>query len=127
MHLPLYDGFEREMNMNWSISIDILLAVSTLVLTLIFIGYQVQQFAWIRHHGKRISAMVTSIRHETGKTQAGFERDNYYVSATWTHPRTGKTYTFWTWAMNHRPDCWQGSLISVLIDPVNPRRYILDL
>lgn len=113
--------------MNWSIFIDTLLAVSTLVLTLAFIGYQVQQIERLRHHGKRISAMVTSVRHEMGKTRAGFPRDNYYVSATWTHPRTGKTYTFWTWAMNHRPDCWQGSLVPVLIDPANPGRYILDL
>jgi hypothetical protein len=113
--------------MNWSIFIDMLLVVGTLLLALMFIGYQIQQIQRLRRYGKPISAMVTSIRHETGKTQAGFQRDNYYVSATWTHPRTGKTYTFWTWAMNHRPDCWQGSLVSVLIDPANPRRYMLDL
>jgi len=113
--------------MNWSIFIDMLLVVGTLLLALMFIGYQIQQIQRLRRYGKPISAMVTSIRHETGKTQAGFQRDNYYVSATWTNPRTGKTYTFWAWAINHRPDCWRGSLVSVLIDPANPGRYILDL
>ena len=107
--------------------LDTLLALGTLALISAFVIYQASQFSWLTSHGRQISAIVTSIRHETGKTQADFQRDNYYVCATWTHPQTGKTYTFWTWAMNHRPDCWQGSLVSVLIDPANPGRYILDL
>jgi hypothetical protein len=92
-----------------------------------FITYQIQQIGWLQRHGRRIVAMVTSIRHETGKTAAGFPRNNYYVTATWTHPRTGKTYTFWTWIMNHAPDYGQGSLVPVLIDPNNPGRYTMDL
>ena len=106
---------------------DVLLVAGTLACATVFIIYQIQKIEWLKRHGRRIIAAVTSIRHETGKTQAGFQRDNYYVSATWTHPRTGKTYTSWTWAMNHRPDCRQGSLVSVLIDPANPGRYMLDL
>src|SRR5216683_1305810 len=73
------------------------------------------------------SAFVTSIRHETGKTAWGLSRDNYYLTATWTNPRTGRTYTFWTWIMNTKPAYTKGSLVPVLIDPKNPKRFALNL
>src|SRR5947208_16221217 len=107
--------------------LDTLLALGTLALISAFVVYQVYQFNWLSSHGKQITAMVTSIRHETGKTAWGFTRDNYYVTATWTHPRTGRTYTFWTWIMNARPVYTKGSLVPVLIDPHNPKRYALNL
>jgi len=113
--------------MDRTILIAILLITGTLVLTFAFVIYQIQRIDWLRHHGKRIIAMVTSIRHETGKTSSGFSRDNYYVTATWTNPWTGKTYAFWTWVMNHQPEYTEGSLVPVLVDPANPKRYILDL
>jgi hypothetical protein len=107
--------------------LNILLIAGILVLILALITYQIQKIEWLRHHGKRVIAMVTSIRHETGETAAGFVRDNYYVTATWTNPRSGKTYSFWTWVINRCPDYRQGSLVPVLIDPDHPQRYILDL
>src|SRR5258706_13209364 len=113
--------------MDKSVLVAMFLMAGTLALMIAFVVYQIHKMQSLKQHGRRIVAMVTSIRHETGKTSAGFTRDNYYVTATWTNPRTGRTYTFWTWIMNHRPDCWQGSLVSVLIDPANPRRYMLDL
>src|SRR5260370_16958747 len=100
--------------MNWSIFIDMLLVAGTLLLALMFIGYQIQQIQRLKRYGKPISAMVTSIRHETGKTQAGFQRDNYYVSATWTHPRTGRTYTFWPWPITPPPNSSPGTLSPLL-------------
>jgi hypothetical protein len=105
----------------------LLLFAGVLVLPVAFITYQIQKIGWLRRHGKRVVAMVTSIRHETGKTPAGFPRDNYYVTATWTNPWTGRTYTFWTWIMNQRPDYTKGSLVPVLVDPNHPERYIMDL
>jgi len=113
--------------MDRTILIAMLLITGTLMLTFAFVIYQIQRIEWLRHHGKRIIAMVTSIRHETGKTSSGFSRDNYYVTATWTNPWTGKTYAFWTWVMNHQPEYTEGSLVPVLVDPANPNRYILDL
>ena len=107
--------------------LDTLLALGTLALTSAFVVYQVYQFSWLNSHGRQISAMVTSIRHETGKTSWGISRDNYYLTATWTNPRTGRTYTFWTWIMNSNPAYTNGSLVPVLIDPKNPKRFALNL
>jgi len=106
---------------------DVLLVAGTLACTIVFIIYQIQKIEWLKRHGRRIVAAVTSIRHETGKSPAGFSRDNYYVTAKWTNPQTGRTYTFWTWIMNHCPDYTQGSLVPVLIDPNNPNRFTMDL
>jgi hypothetical protein len=113
--------------MNQPVFLDMLLVVATLALATAFIIYQIQKTEWLKQHGRRIVATVTSIRHETGKTPAGFSRDNYYVTAKWTNPRTGRTYTFWTWIMNRSPEYTQGSLVSVLIDPNDPKRYTMDL
>jgi len=106
---------------------QLLLAAGTIALVIMFVVYQMYKISWLRSHGRQIVAIVTSIRHETGKTACGFSRDNYYVTATWTNPRTGRTHTFWTWVMNYRPEYRQGSLVPVLIDPNNPERYTLDL
>src|SRR6185312_4111341 len=105
--------------------IQLLLASSTIALIISFVSYQMYTARWLKDHGSRIIAVVTSIRHETGKTSWGFSRDNYYVTAAWTNPRTGRTYTFWTWIMNSRPAYTRGSLVTVLIDPKNPKRYTL--
>jgi hypothetical protein len=105
--------------------LDTLLASGIGVLMISLVLYQVYKINWLKHHGKQIVAMVTTIRRETGKTGWGFSRDNYYVTAQWTNPRTGRTYTFWTWVMNSRPSFTKGSLIPVLIDPRHPERYAL--
>lgn len=107
--------------------LDPLLALSTVALMISLVVYQNYKMTWLRHHGRQIIAMVTSIQYEMGKTAWGFSRDNYYVTATWTNPRTGRTYTFWTWIMNSSPTYTKGSLVPVLIDPNNPKRYALDL
>lgn len=107
--------------------LDTLLALGTMALMISLVAYQIYKIRWLPHHGRQIIAVVTSIRHETGKTAWGFSRDNYYVTAAWTDPRTGRTYTFWTWSMNARPAYTKGSLVPVLINPNNPKRYTLDL
>lgn len=106
---------------------QLLLAFVTVNLILSLVMYQVYKLKWLRSHGKQVIALVTSIRHETGKTASSFSRDNSYVTATWADPRTGRTYTFWTWVMNSRPQFTIGSLVPVLIDPKNPKYYTLDL
>jgi hypothetical protein len=107
--------------------LQLLLASGTIVLMIACIAYQIYKTRWLRSHGRQIIAVVTSIRQENGKTAWGFSRDNYSVTATWTNPRTGRTYTFWTWVMNSHPVYTKGSLVPVLIDPYNPKRYALDL
>lgn len=113
--------------MNQTILFDVFLLISIVVLMVAFMLYQIRRIDWLHQHGRRIVALVTSIRHEVGKTRAGFTRDNYYLTATWTNPRTGRTYTFWTWVIGHTPDYSQGSLVPVLIDPSDPRRYLMEL
>jgi hypothetical protein len=107
--------------------LDTLLALGTIALMISLVVYQIHKISWLPQHGKQITAVITSIRHETGKSAWGILRDNYYVTASWTNPRTGRTYTFWTWIMNARPMYAIGSLIRVLIDPNNPKHYALDL
>jgi hypothetical protein len=107
--------------------LDMLLASGILALMILLVVYQIYKIRWLTDHGRQVIAMVTSIRHETGKSAWGISRDNYYVTATWTNPRTGRTYTFWTWVMNARPVYTKGSLVPVLIDPHNPKRYALNL
>ena len=106
---------------------DTLLASGTMALMISLIVFQIYKIRWLTNHGRQIIAMVTSIQHETGKTAWGISRDNYYVTATWTNPRTGRTYTFWTWIMNSSPAYTKGSLVPVLIDPNNPKRFALNL
>ena len=108
------------------LQLDIALATGTIALLLALIIYQIHKIRWLSLHGQQITAKVTSIRHETGKTAWGFPRDNYYLTATWTNPRTGRTYMFWKWIINTRPAYTQGSLIAVLIDPANPKRYEIN-
>lgn len=107
--------------------IQLLLVSATIALMIALVVYQVYKIRWLQAHGKRIVAVVISIKHETGKTAWGFPRDNYYVTAKWTNPRTGRTYTFWTWIMNSRPPFAKGSLVPIMIDPAHPERYALDL
>jgi hypothetical protein len=103
------------------------LALGTIALMIAFVAYQIYKIRWLRYRGSQITAKVTSIRQETGKTAWGFSRDTYSVTTTWTNPRTGRTHTFWTWVMNSRPVYTKGSLVPVLIDPNHPERYALDL
>ncbi len=79
--------------MNQPVFFGMVIVVGTLALIMAFIAYQIRKIEWLKRHGRPIVAVVTSIRHETGKTSAGFSRDNYYVTARWTHPRTRRTYT----------------------------------
>ena len=108
--------------------LQFLLVLGAMFLMISLVVYQIQQARWLAHHGRQVIAMVTSIRQETGKSAWGFSRENYYITAAWTNPRTGRRYTFWTWIMGaSSPAFTPGSLIPVLIDPLHPERYALSL
>src|SRR5258708_22139968 len=92
-----------EVPMDRTLLLDMLLVIGTLALIIAFIAYQIQKIEWLKHHGTRIVATITSLRHETGKTQAGLSRDNYYVTAKWTNLRTRQAYTFCTSVMDSHP------------------------
>jgi len=107
--------------------IQMLLASGVMSLMISLVVYQIYRARWLEHHGRQVIAMVTAIRQETGKSDWGFPRENYYVTAAWTNPRTWRRYTFWTWIIGSSPAYARGSLVPVLIDPKNPGRYCLDL
>lgn len=113
--------------MDQALLLDIVLVVCTLALIVAFVLHQIRTLSWLKQHGRRIVATVISIRHETGKARAGSVHEHYYVTARWTNPLTGRTYTFWTWIMDSCPGYTQGSLVSILVDPSNPKRYIMEL
>jgi hypothetical protein len=113
--------------MNQTIFLDLVLGAGTMVLILAFVIYRVWKNDWITHRGRRIIATITSICHETGKTQKGWTRDNYYVTAQWTSPKTGETYTFWTWILWRHPGYEPGNLVPVLINPHNPKQYVMEM
>ena len=52
--------------------IQLLLAAGSMALMLSLVGYQVYKIRWLQHHGRQIVAMVTSIRHETGRQGGDF-------------------------------------------------------
>src|SRR5579884_563437 len=114
--------------MNQTIFIlDFVLAFGTVALILGFVVYQAQKIDWIAHRGRRIIATITSIKCESGRTRLGWQHDNYYITAQWTSPQTGKTYTFLTWMLDERPRYQTGNLIPVLINPHNPRQYVMEI
>jgi hypothetical protein len=79
----------------------------------------------VRKHGTNIAATVTKIEAELVVRIASAHNTSYFIHADWEDPRTNKVYHFKSKAgsarvsLNHPP----GSLIEVLIDPKNPRRY----
>ena len=107
--------------------LDFVLAFGTVALILGLVVYHAQKSDWVAHRGRRIIATITSIKRESGRSHLGWKHDNYYVTAKWTSPQTGKTYTFLTWSLDERPPYKTGNLIPVLIDPHNPKQYVMEV
>ena len=77
--------------------------------------------------GRRIVAIVVSIDHmpiawpDTDPSQCVC-----VVTALWADPKTQTTYTFWQ-KFDHCPNCVQGDLVSIILDPRDPQRYYIEL
>ena len=113
--------------MNDTMLLDGLLSLGTVAIFVSFIVAQVQRLKWLHGHGRRIIALVTRVRHETGKNRLGLASNNYYLTARWTDPRSGKTTIFDTWTTDRPPAYREGDLIPVLIDPCHPERYEVEI
>jgi hypothetical protein len=71
-------------------------------------------------NGKRIVATITSIEKLPGPC--------YIITASWTDPRTGVSYTFESDPDPRPPERYvEGAPIAVLLDPANPWRYRLEV
>ncbi|HEV2581036.1 MAG TPA: DUF3592 domain-containing protein [Ktedonobacteraceae bacterium] len=79
----------------------------------------------VRRHGTSIAATVTKIDAELVVRIAREYNTSYFIYADWEDPRTHKVYHFKSKAGSARISFLHppGSLIEVLIDPKNPRRY----
>ena len=76
---------------------------------------------WYRRKGDPIKARVTQIK-DTASTA---EEPVWRLKATWTDPNTLKSYTFEK-IFPERPNYRAGDFINVLIDPKDPKRYLVD-
>lgn len=82
---------------------------------------------WIETRGEHIVAQVTSVKHDRKRASTGATHHFYTITATWTHPATGQTYIFWKYFFDEDPDKVINSLVPVIIDPRNPRRYEIQI
>lgn len=85
---------------------------------------------WLKAHGQRITAIVQKIDKRNTSTQVGnsTQYSTYYiVVANWTHPQTGRNYTFRSDQRSFKPRYSPGAPIPVLIDPSNPGRYFVEV
>jgi hypothetical protein len=82
---------------------------------------------WIKQRGERVVAKVTSVQHDKKKASTGAMHHFYTVTAVWTHPGTGQTYTFGKYFFDEDPDKSFSTLVPVIIDPRNPKRYEIQV
>ena len=87
----------------------------------------VRKARWIETRGERIVAQVTSVQHDKKRTSTGATHHFYTITATWTSPQTGQTYTFWKYFFDEDPDKPISELVPVIIDPRNPKRYEIQV
>jgi hypothetical protein len=86
---------------------------------IIYLTKKRQFFDWLQTNGRVIQASYK---------ETVVRGDGYCVKATWTDPMTKIHYEFSCDAYNGNYRKWTvNDKISVLIDPANPKRYIVDL
>jgi len=78
---------------------------------------------WLRVHGERISATISSVRK--GRARSGYR---YYLTARWSDPHTDKEYLFFGSISSQAFLSYkEGQTVPVLIDPQDPaRHYLVD-
>ena len=89
--------------------------------------YMARKARWIETRGERIVAKVTSVQHDKKKSSTGAMHHFYTVTAVWTNPSTGLSYTFWKYFFDEDPNKTISTLVPVIIDPRNPKRYEIQL
>jgi hypothetical protein len=100
------------------ILLDVTLLGALLVLIIGYIVFQVSQYKWLKTYGTDIGALITQVRRENIEHQACMP------IASWTDPRTGRTWTFKGFRLDlgYHP----GQLVGILLDPKHPSRYIMQ-
>lgn len=103
------------------------LGVAVVLFFVLPIIFMARKARWIETRGEHIVAQVTSVQHDRKRASTGATHHFYTITATWTHPVTGQTYTFWKYFFDEDPDKIFSSLVPVIIDPRNPRRYEIQV
>ncbi len=78
----------------------------------------------LERSGKRVQATVTSI-----EKRPGLAFTSYIITAAWSEPQTGTSYTFES-EPDPRPPHERyvpGAAVDVLLDPTNPGRYCMEV
>lgn len=78
---------------------------------------------WLQQSGHEVQARCTGIKEDVHKG-----RHYYTVQCDWNDPYTGTPHTFESETMSENPSglIAEGSLVRVMMDPNDPRRYWMD-
>jgi hypothetical protein len=113
--------------MNFSVTLFLLLGIAIVLFFVLPIFFTARKVRWMEKRGERVVAKVTSVQHDKKKASTGAMHHFYTVTAVWTHPSTGQTYTFWKYFFDEDPDKSISTLVLVIIDPRNPKRYEIQI
>jgi Protein of unknown function (DUF3592) len=109
----------------------ILMLLAAICLIVLLIKYRKAKVRTLQKRGRRLIAIVTAVeqeREERGNPEVPRIDYAYYIEAEWTDPRTGITYQFRSDRLASSPKEYSpGAFVSVLVDPEQPTRYVLEL
>ncbi len=103
------------------------LGVAIVLFFVLPIIFMARKARWIQTQGEQIVAQVTSVQHDKKRTSTGATHHFYTITATWTNPTNGQTYTFRKYFFDEDPDKIINTLVPVIIDPHNPKRYEIQV
>jgi hypothetical protein len=88
-----------------------------------YLNYRKQK--WLQRHGQRLTAVITAIRQNTHVRNRG--KSPYVIEARPREPRKGVNYFKSGNLWDNPAPLIPGDEISVLIDPRNARRYLVEI
>lgn len=100
------------------IVLDVTLTGALLLLLAGSIGFKATTHNWLKAHGTDVSALITRVKKDN------IEHQTCQLTARWTDPRTGRSFTF----KGYRLDLGYqaGQLVGIRLDPKHPSRYIMQ-
>ncbi len=120
-----------------------LLMVGMIVAMVLRAMTRARQVDELRRSGTRVAATVTNIQHRRVQTNAGMPpnpatggaipaptyRDDWFIEAEWTDPRTGVTHRFKSDRLSEfdARRYAAGEPITVLVDPNDPATYYVEI
>lgn len=90
-----------------------------------FDGHKRRNRKWLLTHGRPVVAVVDHIRKDTVR---GSKSISWVIIASWSDPIDGTAYQFQSDRLNNDPsNQLRSGVVTVMIDPNNPRRHHIDL